>query len=178
MARDDGRRSPAMIATAIALPVALLAAILVFAVMARQRHDAGQTFLENVAAPSASEPACASLLQVMPAKLGGFTRDGGTRTAGYARWQSDQDGTVELRCGVDRPAQLTRTSSLQVVDQTQWLQVLPTEKSQVGLGAYWVAVDHRPYVMMWIPDNAGTAPIQAASDSINQKLAPASLDFG
>ncbi len=178
MAQDEGRRSPALIATAIALPVAVLVCFLVFAVLTRHRHAGGQAFLRDVAAPSATDPACAALLKAMPAKLGDFTRDAAAQPAGYARWQSDKDGTVELRCGVPRPTQLIPTSPLQIVDRSQWLSVTPTDGAQAGAGTYWVAVDHRPYVEMWLPDNSGTAPIQAASDAIEAHLTPGSLDFG
>ncbi|MDF0586133.1 DUF3515 domain-containing protein [Tsukamurella sp. 8F] len=178
MRRRGQRRSPALIATAIALPVAVLVGFLVFAVLAQKKHSDGQHLLRDVAAPSASDAACGSLIAAMPQKLGEFTRDSTTGPAGYARWQSTDSGTVELRCGVERPARLTRTSSLQMVDTTQWLSVAPSESSQSGLGSYWFAVDHRPYVQMWIPDNSGTAAIQAASDAVNHTLKPASLDFG
>lgn len=179
---DQHRRSPARLATMIALPIAVLACLITFLVLASDKQEAidearaaGQ--LRDVPAPSANEAACRALLDAMPDRLGEYTRtEPDTAVPGYLRWSTGEGPAVELRCGTDRPADLSRTSKLQVVSGVQWLRVSPVDDRDGG--ATWVAVDRRPYVSMWIPDNAGTAPIQAASKAAAEHLARASLDLG
>ncbi|WP_019204031.1 DUF3515 domain-containing protein [Tsukamurella sp. 1534] len=177
------RRSPAFLATAVALPVAVVVCFVVFLVMAQQKQedaraaaDAGH--LKSIAAPSSTDPACSALLESLPAELGDFRRDDTREPAGFVRWASEKSGAVELRCGSDRPAELTPTAKLQVVNGVQWIQATPAGAPAPDGGAYWAAVDHRPYVTLWVPDGAGTSAVQAASDAITAKLQPASLDLG
>ncbi|CAM3813532.1 MULTISPECIES: DUF3515 domain-containing protein [Tsukamurella] len=177
------RRSPALLATVVALPVAVIVCFAVFLVLAQQkegelRATAEAGHLKSVSAPAAGEPACGKLLAAIPAELGVFRRDDTTEPTGFARWTSDKAGAVEVRCGTDRPADLTNTSKLQVVNGVQWLQSTPAGAPAPNGGAYWVAVDHRPYVALWVPDSAGTAAIQAVSDAIRANLQAASLDLG
>ena len=41
-----------------------------------------------------------------------------------------------------------------------------------------MCVDHRPYVAMWIPTNAGNGPITDISGLIDRTLERGPLDFG
>lgn len=177
------RRSPAFLATAVALPVAVVACFIAFLIMAQQKQDDARTaaeagHLKSIAAPSSSDPTCGTLLAALPADLGGFRRDRTTEPTGFARWTSDKAGSVEVRCGTDRPTELTATAKLQIVNGVQWLQATPQGAPAPDGGSYWAAVDHRPYVTIWMPDGAGTAAVQATSDAIREHLQTASLDLG
>lgn len=177
------RRSPAVLATVVALPVAVIVCFVVFLVLAQQKQeearataDAGH--VRSIAAPASGDPACGKLLASLPAELGSFRRDDTSDPAGFARWTAPKAGAVELRCGTDRPAELTNTAKLQIVNEIQWLQATPAGAPAPDGGAYWAAVDHRPYVTLWVPDGAGTAAMQIISDAIRDQLQPASLDLG
>ncbi len=179
----ERRRSPAFLATAVALPVALLACFIAFLVLAH--HKQGQArdtaeagHLKSVAAPSSGDAACTALLGALPKGLGGFERTDAASPAGFARWSGGGAGDVEVRCGTDRPAALTATAKLQIVNGVQWLQAVPAGAPAPDGGAYWTAVDHRPYVTLWVPDGAGTSAVQATSDAINAHLRAASLELG
>ena len=78
----------------------------------------------------------------------------------------------------DRPAELTATAKLQIINGVQWLQAVPAGAPAPDGGSYWTAVDHRPYVTLWVPDGAGTSAVQATSDAIREHLQAASLDLG
>lgn len=177
------RRGPAFLATAVALPVAVLACFVVFLVLAQQkqgdaRDAAAAGHLKSVAAPSAGDAACGTMLGALPADLDGYRRTGDAEPAGFARWTRDKAGAVEVRCGTDRPAELTATAKLQIINGVQWLQATPSGAPAPDGGSYWTAVDHRPYVTLWVPDGAGTSAVQATSDAIREHLQAASLDLG
>lgn len=182
-APDTKRRSPAFLATAVALPVAVVACFIAFLVLAQQKQgdarDAAEAgHLKSVAAPQSGDAACSTLLGALPAELDGFRRTGDTEPGGFARWTSDKDGAVEVRCGTDRPAELTATAKLQIINGVQWLQATPAGAPAADGGSYWTAVDHRPYVTVWVPDGAGTSAVQATSDAVREHLQAASLDLG
>ncbi|CAM3099356.1 DUF3515 domain-containing protein [Tsukamurella hominis] len=183
-APDTGkRRSPAFLATAVALPVAVVACFIAFLVLAQQKQgdarDAAEAgHLKSVAAPSSGDAACTKLLGAIPADLDGYRRTGDTEPGGFARWTSEKAGAVEVRCGTDRPADLTATAKLQIINGVQWLQAVPAGAPAPDGGSYWTAVDHRPYVTLWVPDGAGTSAVQATSDAIREHLQAASLDLG
>ncbi|BDH58334.1 hypothetical protein MTP03_32730 [Tsukamurella sp. PLM1] len=167
----------------MAVPVAVLACFVAFLILAQQRQeDARATaeagHLKSVAAPSSGDAACGALLGALPADLGGFQRTDTTAPAGFARWRADKAGDVEVRCGTERPAELTATAKLQIVNGVQWLQAVPQGAPAPDGGSYWTAVDHRPYVTLWVPDGAGTAAVQAASDAITAHLTAASSTWG
>ncbi|GAB3128417.1 DUF3515 domain-containing protein [Tsukamurella serpentis] len=177
------RRSPAFLATAVALPVAVVACFIAFVVLAQQRQDDARAtaeagHLRSIAAPSSNDPACGTLLRTLPADLGAFRRDGTTDPAGFARWTREKSGAVEVRCGTERPAELTPTAKLQVVNGVQWLEATPPGAPAPDGGSYWAAVDHRPYVVVWVPDGGGATALQVTSDAIKAHLQPASLDLG
>lgn len=177
------RRSPAFLATAVALPVAVVACFIVFLVLAQQKQgdarDAAEAgHLKSVAAPASGDAACSALLGALPADLDGYRRSGDSEPAGFARWTSAKAGAVEVRCGTDRPADLTSTAKLQIINGVQWLQATPVGAPAPDGGSYWTAVDHRPYVTLWVPDGAGTSAVQATSDAIREHLQTASLDLG
>ncbi|AQA24063.1 hypothetical protein BTZ20_2119 [Rhodococcus sp. MTM3W5.2] len=68
------RRSPALIAVAVALPVALVVGVLVAAVIAGRDPIREPVALGTVPAPAAESPECAALIADLPENLGDFER--------------------------------------------------------------------------------------------------------
>ncbi|MFT3900504.1 MAG: DUF3515 domain-containing protein [Gordonia sp. (in: high G+C Gram-positive bacteria)] len=163
---EDGRLSPAFAATLIAVPAMILAGFITFALL---RPDPTTPLDAMPAAPDAAR-ACAPLMAALPAKLGDYGHRSVSGTT--ARWRSDNGDSVVLRCGVARPAGLEPSSRLQVVDAAQWFI---TDEQQTGVA--YVAVDHRPYVALWLPRDSGPAPISETTALIDKTLARAPLEL-
>lgn len=160
------------LAVAIALPVLLAAAALVVAlVTGRSQPPASEDplALPAVPAPAAESVECRSLLGRLPGALtsAGTTLPRRTLASpeppGTAAWGLDGPPVV-LRCGIERPAELTRTATLLDVSGVRWLH-LP------GNGASsWVAVDRPVYVGLTVRDEIGTGPLQDMSTVITGTL--------
>ncbi|MBP1158003.1 hypothetical protein JOE46_000162 [Rhodococcus sp. PvR099] len=169
------RRSPALIAVAVALPVALVVGVLVAAVIAGRDPIQEPVALGTVPAPAAESPECAALIAALPENLGDFERAELMDPApvGAAAWQADDAKEVVLRCGVDRPLEFNAASPLTVVDAVQWFEV-PGEE---GLDAStWFAVDRGVYVALTVPHGSGPTPLQDASAAITSTLEQRPLD--
>jgi hypothetical protein len=169
------RRSPALIAVAVALPVALMVGVLVAAVMAGRDPIREPVALGTVPAPAAESPECAALVEALPENLGDFERAElmDPAPAGAAAWQADEAKEVVLRCGVDRPLEFNAASALTVIDAVQWFEV-PGEE---GLDAStWFAVDRGVYVALTVPHGSGPTPLQDASAAISGALEQRPLD--
>lgn len=169
---------PALIATAVALPIALLVGVLVAAVIVlRGPTEREPLALGPVPAPAADGPACAALLPALPADLGEFSRSDLVEPAppGTAAWQrSDGGEAVVLRCGLDRPLEFNRASPLQIVNGVQWFEV----RDDTAGTATWFAVDRETYIALTVPDDSGPTPLQAVSDTITAQLPARPLDPG
>ncbi|MFG1780851.1 DUF3515 domain-containing protein [Rhodococcus oryzae] len=169
------RRSPALIAVAVALPVALVVGVLVAAVIAGRDPIQEPVALGTVPAPAAESPECTALIAALPENLGDFKRAELMDPApvGAAAWQADDAKEVVLRCGVDRPLEFNAASPLTVVDAVQWFEV-PGEE---GLDAStWFAVDRGVYVALTVPHGSGPTPLQDASAAITGALEQRPLD--
>lgn len=165
-----GQMSPALIATLITIPVMVLVGFITFAAL--RPDDA--TPVDGYAAPQSSSTQCSAFVAALPATFEGFG-DKQIADDGRVTWSSDDGSSpITLRCGVDRPTELSPSSNLQVVNPVQWFI---TETDEVSGQAY-VCVDHRPYVALWVPANAGNAPITDISAVIAKELESAPLDFG
>lgn len=162
----DGRLSPALLATLITIPVMVLAGFVTFAVM----RGHGGTQLDSMAAAPGSQAACAPFLAALPDRLGDYRNK--SVSGDTVRWRSDKGDVVALRCGVARPAALAPSSRLQVVDAAQWFI---TDESDSGVA--YVAVDHRPYVALWLPRDSGPAPISEVTAVIDKHLQPGPLEL-
>lgn len=164
------RLSPALIATLVAVPVMVIIAFIVVAVI--QSNEVSQTPVDSYATSAEAADRCPGLISELPDSFGdygGKTVDGDT-----VRWTAD--GSTEplvFRCGVARPEGLAPTSALQVVHPTQWF-ITDTEESR---GQAYVLVDRRPYVAVWVPVGAGNGPLTDIS-ALVAKLPQAPLDFG
>ncbi|GEE03576.1 membrane protein [Gordonia spumicola] len=172
--RADARLSPALIATLVAVPVAVIALFITFAAIKGSRHADPDPIPVDSYSTTGAEGAdkCPAFIDLLPDALGDFggkTVDGTT-----VRWTKDDSEPIVLRCGVTRPGELAPTSSLQVIDPVQWFMTDTIE----GRGQVYVCVDHRPYIAMWVPAGAGNAPITDVSNLIAKHLVRAPLDFG
>src|SRR5699024_2218702 len=143
-AEDASGRSPALIATAVALPLMVLVGVIVFAVLATPSPVLEPVAIGAAEAPEAESEACPELIAAVPDELAGLARaegvDPGPR--GAAAWQDPDDPDAEevvLRCGLDRPHEFVQNSPLQVVGDVEWLEV---DGAADGLeSSTWTAVD-------------------------------------
>jgi hypothetical protein len=134
--------------------------------------------LVPVSAPAAGGPECTALLTALPADL---TSGSGTlpRRAiadpaplGALAWGPGRDPVV-LRCGMERPAELTPISELLDVSGVRWLEIKGDDAKST-----WYTVDRSIYVALTIPDGSGSGPIQDVSAVIRTVLPPAKIDTG
>ncbi|WP_405139236.1 DUF3515 domain-containing protein [Nocardia sp. NBC_01388] len=173
------RRSPALIATAIALPIALVAGVLVMGVMANRHPARSALVLGSVQAPAAGGPECSALLPALPDKLGDYTTSELVQPAPVATkaWQLPEGGdAIVLRCGMDRPMEFNRASPLQVVNNVSWFDV--RDQTSGATSGTWWAVDRGTYIALTMPDNAGPTPLQEISDAITKVIPQKPLDPG
>ena len=152
----------------MALPVALVVAVLVVAAQVRAQPQ-GPVGLVSVPAPAADSADCTRLLAALPDELDGgeqgtlqqrrlaATTPSGTAPAGAAAWG---EPPVVLRCGLDRPAALTATSRLLIVSGVQFLK-LPAPGTST-----WVAVDRPVYIVVDLPLVTGSGPLQQVATVI------------
>ncbi|WP_327144732.1 DUF3515 domain-containing protein [Nocardia sp. NBC_01327] len=175
----DERRSPALIATAIALPIALVVGVLVMGVMANRHPARSALVLGSVQAPAAGGPECSALLPALPEKLGDYTTSELVQPAPVATkaWQLPEGGdAIVLRCGMDRPMEFNRASPLQVVNNVSWFDV--RDQTSGATSGTWWAVDRGTYIALTMPDNAGPTPLQEISDAITKVIPQKPLDPG
>ncbi|WP_191983951.1 DUF3515 domain-containing protein [Amycolatopsis eburnea] len=173
---DTGAPPRVVLVTAAALAVALAVAVAVFALTQRSSSDtAGPLPLVPVPAPAAASPGCTTLLAAVPTELTSNGTSLKVRTladpAPPATVAWGTDDPLVLRCGLNRPPELTPTAALRLVNKVQWLQV-PGEGAST-----WYVVDREVYAALTVPDSAGTGPLQQISDTIAAKLAPRPLRF-
>ncbi|WP_420753199.1 DUF3515 domain-containing protein [Rhodococcus sp. O3] len=173
---EEERRHPAVIATAIALPVALLAGVVVAAVIINRNPVLGPLALGPVPAPQAESAECADLLAALPEKLGDYTRAELVEPvpAGTAAWQIADAEPVVLRCGLDRPAEFDAAAALQVVDGVQWFEV--SGEAEGIAASTWFAVDRPVYVALTVPNGSGPSPLQEVSAALTESLPPQQID--
>ncbi|MFI1237250.1 DUF3515 domain-containing protein [Nocardia salmonicida] len=166
----ESHHSPALIATAVALPVVLIVAVLVAAFIAlRAPVEREPLALGPVPAPAADGPACQALLPALPAELGDYTKATLVEPSPPATraWQLPDGGDpITLRCGLDRPLEFNRASPLTVIDGVKWFQV----RDEVGKTGTWFAVDRETYIALTVPDGSGTSAVQNVSDIITANL--------
>ncbi|QDQ97729.1 DUF3515 domain-containing protein [Tomitella fengzijianii] len=189
-ANTEHRFHPAVIATAIALPVALIVGVVVAGVIVAGTDDAADTgpvaVSGAVPAPQSGSDSCSTLLAALPDALGDYTRAELADPApeGAAAWRpesgsddsSDPSSTepIVLRCGLDRPAEFRQGVGIQQVDAAQWFEV---SGEDMGLASStWYAVDRPVYVALTLPDGSGPAPIQEISTAITQSLPAQPID--
>lgn len=170
-----------LLALAAVIAVVFAGAVAVVSVVARSGDD-GSSNAENaplalvaVPASQADSPECATLVPALPAQL---TSNGQTlnhreiaEPAPPATVAWGGPDAIVLRCGLDKPAELTPTAQLRVVSGVQWL---PVEGNGTST---WYVVDRNVFLGLTVPDSAGTGPLQTISDVVAASLQPAPLRF-
>lgn len=173
------RRSPALLATAIALPIALIGGIIVAAVLVNRNPLLEPVALGAAEAPLAGSDQCRALGAALPETLGDYESvplvDPAPESA--AAWRSTVDVDAEpivLRCGLERPSEFAQGVSLTDVNRVQWFEIDGTDQ---GLDAStWVAVDRSAYVALTLPNGTGSAPIQGISEAIKASMPEQAID--
>ncbi|HEY8374307.1 MAG TPA: DUF3515 domain-containing protein [Pseudonocardiaceae bacterium] len=138
----------------------------------------GPLALPPVPAPQATSPECDALIAALPQEL----VSGSSRLVwrplvqpappATVAWGSADTDPVVLRCGLERPAELTPTSQLLEVSGVQWLELPGPDAST------WVAVDRPVYVALTTPVGTGTGPIQDVSATIRAVLRAMPVNTG
>lgn len=131
--------------------------------------------LVAVPAPEADSEECAGLVEAAPRELDSSGERLASRElaepAPPATLAWGEDDPVVLRCGLERPPELTPSSPLRQIDEVQWLYV-------EGEGtATWYVVDRAVYIALTVPETAGTGPLQQISETVAKELPAVPLDF-
>ncbi|PTR31853.1 uncharacterized protein DUF3515 [Rhodococcus sp. OK519] len=170
------KRSPALIATAVALPVALVIGVIVAAAIAGRSPVKEDVGLGPVEAPAAQSAECTTLMDNLPEDLGDYTRAELRDPApeATAAWQPTEGEPVVMRCGLPRPPEFNQASPLSVVDGVQWFEISGAPQ---GIEAStWYAVDRGVYVALTVPNGSGPTPLQDGSAAVAQSLPQKPLD--
>ncbi|MGM1064644.1 DUF3515 domain-containing protein [Saccharothrix sp. Mg75] len=136
----------------------------------------GPVALVPVPAPGAGSGECAALVSALPMQLlsNGATLSRRELAApappGAVAWGDAAHEPIVLRCGLDRPADLTPTSTLRTISDVDWLVL------SEGATSTWYAVDRPVYVALTVPSDAGTGPLQDISTTIRDALAKGPVD--
>lgn len=130
----------------------------------------GPLALPPVPAPEVNSVACTRIVGALPQTLvsGGqtLTRRQLVQPAPPATvaWGNPNHDPVVVRCGLERPAELTPTAQLLDVSGVRWLQI-PGGDSNT-----WLVVDRGVYLALTEPTNAGTGPLQDVSAAVRSLL--------
>ncbi|PRX48314.1 uncharacterized protein DUF3515 [Prauserella shujinwangii] len=176
---DTGAPPRSLLVVAAALAVALAVVVAVLGLTAGPEDspgsDGGPLALVAVPAPQSDTPHCDRLVEAVPQALESsgerLQRRELAEPAPPATVAWGGERPVVLRCGLDRPPELTRTASLREVNDVRWLPV-PGEGT-----ATWYVVDREVYVALTVPDGTGTGPLQAVSDTVSATLEPVEPRF-
>ncbi|QLL09091.1 DUF3515 domain-containing protein [Mycobacterium vicinigordonae] len=176
---DPGGPPRAVLIAALAVALATIAGILVFA--ATRATPQRPVTIATVPAPQAANAECRALAAALPARLGDFQRAATAQPPpeGASAWQSGSD-TVIVRCGLQRPEEFVIGSPIQVVDRVQWFRVAAqsdTPESGGGAGrSTWYTVDRPVYVAITLPAGSGPTAIQDLSGVIDRTMAAVPID--
>lgn len=176
---DDERDGPPRRVLIATIGFAVVAVVALLAVVAtREAKPVAQPVAIAAApAPKADDPACRSLMAVLPDALGDYHRARAVDPVpvGAAAWQTGSGGEpVILRCGLDRPADFVTSSPLQLVDDVQWFQA-GSDTADAGRTT-WITVDRPVYIALTLPDGSGPTPIQLISRAVAGAMKPTPLD--
>jgi hypothetical protein len=142
----SSRRSAALTATLLTIPIAVAAGLGTFALRGGFSDPPPETGPVAVTAPPASaaaDPVCAELLNALPRTLGGQAArpvsDAPHRAAAWG------DPPIVLRCGVAKPAADSKKAQQLVINGVTWVYA-----EQSGR-AVWTAVRRAVYVEVRVP---------------------------
>lgn len=189
---DAGAPPRKVLVTAVVLAVALVAGVGALGLFGQDADSgpgngsqadaeatgpAGPLPLVSIPAPEADSDACRRMLEAAPDHLTSsgerlerreLAQPAPSATAAWGR-----DNPVVLRCGLDRPPELKRTSTLRQINGVQWLHV-PDKTSP---SATWYVVDRPAYLALTVPEGTGTGPLQRISDLADENLKQVSPTF-
>jgi hypothetical protein len=180
MTRSGRSRPQPAVVFAITLPLVLAVTLAAVAITARlggvgapPAPDTSPLAVVPVEAPAASDPSCRALLAALPVELPAADASLPARPLaepappGIRAWAAAPRPAV-LRCGLQRPAELSPTSALLLINGVSWLSLTdPVAQPEI---ITYVAVDRPVYVVFTAPTSAGSGPIQAISDSVRSTL--------
>lgn len=175
-----------MVITAVALCAALAAGVAVLGLVFGSDEQTGQTksqansrplTLPTVPAPQARSPQCAKVMRALPKQLNSAGEK--LRKLPIARpappattaWGGTAQEPLILRCGLQRPTELVRTSPLREISDVRWLVL-----ERPGTSS-WYAVDRGVYVVLTLPSDTGTGPLQTVSKVLRDTLPATPLRF-
>jgi hypothetical protein len=175
---DPVRRRAAVVATAVALPLAVLLALLfnrgalrsdgpAATATAGPTRSAGAALPPIPVAPPPGSPAgarsCPALVAALPARLGDLAgRPVRAPSAAVLAWG---EPPVVLRCGVPRPAGFVAGApDVLVVNGVTWFAQPGQERT------VWTVVDRAVYVEATVPTGYASAPIPPLSDAVTATL--------
>lgn len=185
MADSEGPPRAVLIA---ALIVAIGALGVILAIAATRHSPLQPVAIPAVPAPHAEDPACRTLLESLPQRLGDYQRAATAQPTpvGTAAWRAGNDSEpVVLRCGIDRPADFVVGSPIQLVDRVQWFKEsaaqdvqhappqaggVPAQPGSPPTRSTWYTVDRPVYVALTLPSGSGPTPIQQLSELIDQTM--------
>jgi Protein of unknown function (DUF3515) len=177
------RRSPARLATLVALP--LTVALVVLALVLGPRGGSGAdpvapaptpspAALRPVAVPAppalsaSAQQACQELVAALPTDLGDLpARPVDSPSPYVAAWG---DPAVTLRCGVPRPPSFIATADVQQINGVSWFA------ERRGQTTAWVVVDRPVYVEVLVPAVAASGPVARLSTAVTAALDPRPVD--
>jgi uncharacterized protein DUF3515 len=172
MASSDGPPRAVLI---VALLLAIGALSIVLAIAATHHPPVQPVAITAVPAPRAQDPACRTLLEALPQRLGNYQRAPTVQPApaGTAAWRAGGDSApVVLRCGLDRPSDFAVGSPIQLVDRVQWFKEADPQSAGEGGRSTWYTVDRPVYVALTLPSGSGPMPIQQLSELIDHTMTP------
>jgi uncharacterized protein DUF3515 len=170
MSSSDGPPRAVLI---VALVLAVGALGVVLAIAATRHPPLQPVAIAPVPAPRAQDPACRTLLETLPQRLGDYQRAPTVQPApdGTAAWRAGGDSApVVLRCGLDRPSDFVLGSPIQLVDRVQWFKEADPQSAGAGSRSTWYTVDRPVYVALTLPSGSGPMPIQQLSDLIDHTM--------
>ena len=159
----------ALLVAAVGVAVAAAVAVLVIAVKQSRTPPEQALVIPAVPVPQANTAECATLMGVLPQRLGDYERaiPADPVPPGTAAWRSGSAGEpILLRCGVGQPADFVVGAQMNVVNGVQWFRVAEQGTSR----STWFVVDRRVYVALTLPQDTGATPIQEMSDVVAAKL--------
>jgi hypothetical protein len=163
----------------VALVLAVGALGIVLAIAAIRHLPLQPVAIATVPAPRAQDPACRTLLDALPQRLGDYQRAPTVQPtpAGAAAWRAGGNSApLVLRCGLDRPADFVVGSPIQLVDRVQWFKAADSQSAGEGDRSTWYTVDRPVCVALTLPAGSGPTPIQQLSELIDHTMKPMPID--
>lgn len=182
MAQRSERRSAALIATAVTLPLIVIAALLIDRAAGGDPSPSsspGVLAPLTVSAPPVTDDktvaTCATVISALPLRLAGQDVRRTVSTPASPSVVAWGDPAIVLRCGVDRPAELAPGSSTVFVTggtDHPYYDVQSSDGANV-----WTTVDLAVYLEITVPARYGSGPVTVLSKAIAPVL-PAVCEAG